>query len=191
MVSVINNPENVPGYLAGSSPTPSGFVFDVGQEFLRIRGIVNFAETSQVPVCILSDALDSKSAYIQPDLADWRHPTRIDSYFQGRPENSVVGFGKVGSPGNPAVLQNSPVTNYVYMVDFLAQPPVKQRWCPAVQVRPLKRRSSYLQPPTLAKSMSIEEFLFLDPEPRGPTFDSYSSLSLPVVALKPPKMINV
>ena len=46
----------------------------------------------------------------------------------------------------------------------------------AVQIRTLEQRSSCLRTRLFAKSWSIVELSFIDPEPCGPTQDSYPSL---------------
>ena len=95
------------------------FFLEVGPEFLRIVGIVRFAETfRKFPFVLLGNALVPEPADIQPNSVGWRHLTRLEPYFQGSHEKSVVGPGKLGAPKDPTVLDTSPATAYKYMVSF-------------------------------------------------------------------------
>ena len=74
-------------YLVDSSPTPSDFGLEVSPEFLRIIGIVRFAETFRnFPFVLLGDAVVPESADMQPDPFGWRDLTGLEPYFQGSHE---------------------------------------------------------------------------------------------------------
>ena len=95
---------------------PQDFGLEVGPEFPRIVGIVRFPETfRKFPFEVLSNARVAKPTDIQPNSVGWHHLTRLEPYFQGSHEKSVVG---PGVPKEPAVLDNSPATAYNYMFDF-------------------------------------------------------------------------
>ena len=80
-------------------------------EFLKILGIVRFAEAfHKFPLVHLGNALVLETANIQPKLVEWRRLTRLQPYFQGSHENSVVGRGKLGALKDHAVLDKSPAT---------------------------------------------------------------------------------
>ena len=89
------------------------FAHEVSPEFLRIVGIVRFAETFHP-----GQRSRPKAADIQPEThpAGWRDLTRLKPYSQGSHEESVVGPGKLGAPIDPAVLDKSPATAEEYMI---------------------------------------------------------------------------
>ena len=98
-------------FLAASSPTHSGL--EVGPEFFKIVGIVRFAETFRKFLFVsLGHALVLEPADIQPISVRWRHLTKLEPYFQGSHEKSLVVPGKLGAPKEPAVLDQSPATAY-------------------------------------------------------------------------------
>ena len=77
-------------------------------QFLRIVGIVSFAETfHKFPLVFMGNALVPEMADIKPNFVGWCHLARLEPYFQGSHEKVVVGPGKLGAPKDPAVLDKS------------------------------------------------------------------------------------
>ena len=63
--------------------------FEISPEFPRI---VRFAEIfRKIPFVLLSNPLVQGMTDIQPNLAEWRHPTGLEPFFQGSHEKSVIG----------------------------------------------------------------------------------------------------
>ena len=83
--------------------------------------LVRFAETfRKSPFVLLGNALVPEPADIQPNSVEWRHLTRIQPYFQGSHEKSVVGPSNLGIPKDPAVLDKSPATaQSTWSISFL------------------------------------------------------------------------
>ena len=74
------------------------FDIEVCPEFRRIVGIVRFAETfHKFPFVLLGNALAPEPADIQPNSVGLRRIMRLEPYFQGSHEKSVVGPGKLGA----------------------------------------------------------------------------------------------
>ena len=105
----------------------------------------------RVPLVLLGNALVPETADIQPNSVAGRKLTRLASYFQGSHKKCVVVPGKLGAPKDPAVLDKSPETAYEYVVDLFPCTIAIGILTPAVQVRPLKPRSSYPQSPPFRK----------------------------------------
>ena len=113
-------------------------VLEVSPYFLSVIGIVKFAATfRKFPFVLLSNALVPETTDIHPNLDGWGHFTRLEPYFQGSHEKSVIGSGKLGAPKNPAVLDKSPATAYEYTVDVFPCTTAIGMPSTAVQVRPL------------------------------------------------------
>ena len=111
------------------------FNLEVSPEFLRILGIVRFTKTfRKFLFVLLGNAFVPETADIQPSLVRCRYFTSLEPYFQGSHEKSVVGPGELGAPNDPAVLDKSPATAYVYMVDLSAPTTAIGISSPAVQV---------------------------------------------------------
>ena len=78
--------------------------------FLRIGGIVRFAETFRAfPFVHMGNTLVPETADFQPNLVPWRHHTRLKPYFPGSHETSSQ-FRQYRRSERPAVLNKSQAT---------------------------------------------------------------------------------
>ena len=98
-----------------------------------------FAELlRKFPFILLSNALVPEAADIQPNSVGWRHITRLEPYFQGSREKSVVGPGKLNAPKDSVVLDKPSTTAYDYIIDIFPCTTAVVIPSPAGQVRPLE-----------------------------------------------------
>ena len=85
----------------------------------------------------MGNALVPDPADIQANSVGWRDLTKLEPYFQGSHEKSVIGPGKLGAPKDPVVLDKSLATAYEYMVDLFPCTTAIGIPSPEVQVRSL------------------------------------------------------
>ena len=131
---------------------------------LILKSVQNFSGSSGS----LGSSRLSINSCLVPETANidgWRHLTRIEPYFQGSYEKSVVGPGNYGGPKYPAVLDKSPATAYEYMIDLFS--------CTTANGIPSQRCMSglwnkylaFLSLRLFAKSKKIGELSSLGPQP--------------------------
>ena len=163
-VSLVRNSWTFQVYLADSSPTPLDLGLEVSPDFLRIVGIPRFAEIFRnCQFALLSNTLVPKTAYIQPDLAGWRHLTRFEPYFQGIHKKSVVGSGNSAQRKNLQFWTSLQYT-CAQSIYFFAPPSLEYQvqWCKSEicnqDPAPISIR-------LFAKARSIEDLSSLDPKP--------------------------
>ena len=133
----------------------SDVLFDFGLEvilkFLRIVGIVRFAETfHKFPPVLLGNTLVLQTADIEPNLVGSGHLTRLEPEERSH-EKSVVILGKLSAPKEPAVMDKFPATAYEYLADLFLSITAIGIPSPAVQLRLLEPKSSYSLFPTSSK----------------------------------------
>ena len=141
-VSLVRKLLDIPGVFRTQLSDTSRTGLEVSLEFLI--GKVGFVETFlKFPFVLLGDAVVPETANIQPIFVEWHHLTRLQTYFQGSLEKSVVGLGKLGAPKDSAVLDKSPSTACEYTVDLF--PCTTGIGIPSsvIHVPPLEQRSSY------------------------------------------------